>query len=197
MTNPKLVGQEDGTRQDGRNKENQGPPVLLAGLISSTASKAKKSEKTLADTILEMEVISQCELGWLQGNKPSRTNMAKIKLEGNLDVVEYSRNSGPESVHMSDPAGGYMEMVKARSSARGLLRSWYDKQAMQEHLKELVTGSNKKRKEYGTVMSSEANEKGLELLKDFLEGSPTDVFRRNHAYSLISNGVHGQLLWHD
>ena len=42
--------------------------------------------------------------------------------------------------------------------------AWHDKQAMQEYLKELETGSNLKRKEYGTVMSSEANENGLELL---------------------------------
>ena len=40
----------------------------------------------------------------------------------------------------------------------------HDKQAMQEYLKELITGSNLKGKEYGTVMSSEANENGLELL---------------------------------
>ena len=33
-----------------------------------------------------------------------------------------------------------------------------------KHLKELVTGSNLTREEYGTVMSSEANENGLELL---------------------------------
>ena len=35
---------------------------------------------------------------------------------------------------------------------------------MQEYLKELITGLNLKRKGYGTVMSSEANENGLELL---------------------------------
>ena len=37
---------------------------------------------------------------------------------------------------------------------------------MQECLEELITGSNLKRKEYGTVMSSEANEIGLELLSE-------------------------------
>ena len=42
--------------------------------------------------------------------------------------------------------------------------AWHEKQAMQEYLKELITGSNLKRKEYGTVMTSEANENGLELL---------------------------------
>ena len=46
---------------------------------------------------------------------------------------------------------------------------------MQEHLKELVTRSNLKRKEYGTVMSSEANENGLELLNNI-------SWRVAHAY---------------
>ena len=35
---------------------------------------------------------------------------------------------------------------------------------MQEYLKDLMTGSNLKRKEYGIVTSSEANENGLEIL---------------------------------
>ena len=32
--------------------------------------------------------------------------MAKLKLEGQLDVVEYSRVTVPESVNMGDLAGG-------------------------------------------------------------------------------------------
>ena len=42
--------------------------------------------------------------------------------------------------------------------------AWNGKQAMQEYLKELTENSNLSRKEYGTVMSSEANEIGLEKL---------------------------------
>ena len=90
--------------------------------------------------------------------------MAKLKLEGQLDVVEYSRVTVPESVHMGDPTGGYVEMLKARNSARGHLMAWSEKRAMQEYLKELTENSNLNRKEYGTVMSSEANEIGLEKL---------------------------------
>ena len=45
--------------------------------------------------------------------------MAKLKLEGQLDVVEYSRVTVPELVHMGDPAGGYVEMLKARNSREG------------------------------------------------------------------------------
>ena len=72
----------------------------------------------------------------------------------------------PELVQMGNPAGAYMEIVKARNSARGQLMAWHDKQAMQEYLKEIMTGSNLRRKEYGTVMSSEANENVLELLNN-------------------------------
>ena len=55
-------------------------------------------------------------------------------------------------------------MLKARNSARGHLVAWNKKQAMQEYLRELTKNSNLSRKEYGTVMSSEANEIGLERL---------------------------------
>ena len=83
--------------------------MLLAGL-TTTATKSKKTARTLADTKLEMEIISQCGSGGLDDYRPSRTNMARMKLEGQLDVVEYSRITVPESVHMGDPAGGYVEM---------------------------------------------------------------------------------------
>ena len=87
-----------------------------------------------------------------------------MKLEGQLDVVDYSRITVPDSVHMGDPAGGYVEMLKAINSARGNLMTWNEKQAMYEYLKELTDNSNLNRKKYGTVMSSEANEVGLEKL---------------------------------
>ena len=79
-------------------------------------------------------------------------------------MVEYSRITVPDSVHMGDPAGGSVEMLKARNSARVYLMAWDEKQAMQEYLKELTENSNLSRKENGTVMSSEANELGLEKL---------------------------------
>ena len=141
----------------GGEKENIIPPMLLAGL-TKTAMRSKKSARTLAVTKLEMEVISHCGSGALNDYKPSRTNMARMKLEGQLDVVEYIRITVPDSVHVGDLAGGYVEMLKARRSARGHLMAWNEKQAMQEHLKELTENSNLIRKEYGTVMSSEANE---------------------------------------
>ena len=156
-------GQGDGATLTGGEKENLIPPMLLAGL-TTTAVRSKKTARTLADTKLEMEITSQCGSGGLEDYRPSRTNMAKLKLEGQLDVVEYIRVTVPESVHMGDPSGGYVEMLKARNSARGHLMAWSEKRAMQEYLKELTENSNFNRKEYGTVMSSEANEIGLEKL---------------------------------
>ena len=55
-------------------------------------------------------------------------------------------------------------MMKARNSVRGHLMAWSVKRAMQEYLKGLTENSKLYRKEYGTVMSSEANEIGLEKL---------------------------------
>ena len=128
------AGQVDGVGQGGRERENQVPPMLLARLIS-TASKVKRNERNLADTRLERELISQCRSVGLDDHKPSPNNMARMKLEGQLDVVECSRIAVPESVHMGNPAGGYLEMVKTRNSARGHRMAWHDKQAMQEYLK--------------------------------------------------------------
>ena len=93
------IGQEDGATLAGGEKENLRPPMLLARL-TTTAMKSKKNARTLADTKLEMEVISQCGSGGLVDYKSSRTNMARMKLEGQLDVVEYSRITVPDSVHV-------------------------------------------------------------------------------------------------
>ena len=73
-------GQGDGATLTGGEKENLIPPMLLAGLTTTA--------RTLADTKLEMEIISQCGSGGLDDYRPSRTNIAKMKLEGQLDVVE-------------------------------------------------------------------------------------------------------------
>ena len=66
--------------------------------------------------------------------------MARLRLEGQLDMVEYSRITIPDSVHMIDPANSYMEMLKTRNSAM----AWSENKAVQEHLQELMEGSNLK-----------------------------------------------------
>ena len=124
---PSESGQGDGATLARGEKENLIPPMLLAGL-TTMATRSKKSTRFLADTKLEMGVISQCGSGGLDDYKPSRTNMARMKLEGQLGVVENSRITVPDTVHMGNPAGGYVEMLKARNSARGHLMAWDEKQ---------------------------------------------------------------------
>ena len=142
---PVESGQRDGAMHSSGEKENQMPPMLLARLIS-TASKSRKNKRSLADTGLEIEVISKCGSAALDDYIPSRTNTAKIKLERPLNLVEYSLMTVPESVHMVNPASVYVEMLKPRNSARGSVMEWHDKQAMHEYLKELMTGRNEKEK---------------------------------------------------
>ena len=84
---PSEARQGDGVVHSGREIENQVPPMLLAVLIF-TASKANKNERTLSDTRLETEFIIQCGSGGMDDYKTSRTNMAKMKLEEQLDMVE-------------------------------------------------------------------------------------------------------------
>ena len=104
VARPNESGQGDGAALVGGEKENLIPPMLLAGL-TSTATRSKKNAQKLADLKLEMELISQCGSGGLGDYKTSRTNMARMKLKGQLGVVEYSRITVPDSVHMGDPAG--------------------------------------------------------------------------------------------
>ena len=160
---PSESGQGDGAALAGEEKENIITPMLLAGL-TSTATRSMKIARTLADTKLKMEVIIHCGSGGLGDFKPSLKNKARMKLEVQLGVVEYSRSTVPDSVHMGDPAGGYVVMLKTRNSAREHLMAWSEKHAIQEYLRDLAEDSNLYRKEYGTVMSSEANEIGLESL---------------------------------
>ena len=71
----------------------------------------------------------------------TRKNLARMKLEGHIDGVEYSPITVPDAIHMGDPAGGYVEMLMARNSARRHLMTWSEKKAMQELLQELMEGS--------------------------------------------------------
>ena len=65
-----------------------------------------------------MEVNRKCESVGLEDYIPSWKNIAMMKLEGQFDVVDYSCTTVPESVHMGDLVGGYVEMLNARNSQR-------------------------------------------------------------------------------
>ena len=99
--------------------------------------------------------------GWLQ---TTPTNKAKMKLEGQFDVVQYCLVTVPDSFHMGDPASGYLEVLKASISTRGHEMAWHDNQAMRKYLNQMMTGLNLKRKKYGMVNSWEVNDDGLEQL---------------------------------
>ena len=101
---PSENGQGEGAMLTRGEKENLIPPMLLAGL-TTTLTRSKKNARTLADTPLEMEVNSQCGSGGLDDYRPLRTNM---KLEGQLDVVEYSRITVPDSVNIWEIPQGVM-----------------------------------------------------------------------------------------
>ena len=90
VARPKESGQGTGATLAGGEKENLITLMLLAGL-TTTAIKSKTSARTLADTKLEIKVISHCGSGGLDDYKPSRSNMARMKMEGQLGVVKYSR----------------------------------------------------------------------------------------------------------
>ena len=62
-------GKGDGAMLAGREKENLIPPMILAGL-TTTATRSKKNARTLADTKLEMEVISSVDLEDLMITSP-------------------------------------------------------------------------------------------------------------------------------
>ena len=78
VARPSESGQGDGAALDGgeKKKENLIPPMLLADL-SSTATRSKKSARTLADTKLETEFISRCGSGRLDNYKPDSTMTLK------------------------------------------------------------------------------------------------------------------------
>ena len=94
------------------------PPILMAG-IKSASYKTKKSDRTLTGATLEMEILSQCGESTLTDFKPSLMNHVKGSLVGQLVPVEHNRLTVSETVSIVEPAGGYMEMLEYRNSARG------------------------------------------------------------------------------
>ena len=95
-------------------------PILMAG-SKSASYKTKRSDRTLTGATLEMEILSQCGESSLQDFKPSSMNDGKGSVVGQLVPVEHNRLTVSETVSIDEPAGGYMEMMEYRNSARGHL----------------------------------------------------------------------------
>ena len=139
------------------------PPILMAG-IKSTGYKSKRSDRTLTGATLEMEILSQCGESTMKDFKPSPMNHGKGNVAGQLVPVEYNRLTVSEAVSIDEPAGGYMEMLEYRNSARGCVIALEDKSAMEGYLETMLQGTTLKQKTYGTLASSEIQAETMEQL---------------------------------
>ena len=83
--------------------------------------------------------------------KSSPMNHGKGSVVGQLVPVEYNRLTLSETVSIDGPAGGYMEMLEYRNSARGHLMALEDKSAMEGYLETMMQGTTLKQKAYGTL----------------------------------------------
>ena len=139
------------------------PPILMAG-IKSTGYKPKRSDRTLTGATLKMEILSQCGESTMKDFKPSPMNHGKGSVAGQLVPVEYNRLTVSETVSIDEPAGGYMEKLENRNSARGYVMALEDKSAMQVYLETMLQGTTLKQKAYGTLASSEMQAETIEQL---------------------------------
>ena len=89
-------------------------------------------------------------------------NHGKVSVTGQLVPVEYNRLTVSETVSIDEPAGGYMEMLEYRNSARGYVMALEDKMAMEGYLETMLKFL--KQKAYGTLASSEMQAETIEQL---------------------------------
>ena len=121
------------------------PPNLMAG-INSTAFKSKRIARTLTGATLEMEILSQCGESTMRDFNPSPMNHGKGNVAGQLVPVEYNRLTVSEAMTIDEPAGGYMEILEYRNSARGYVIALEDKSAMEGYLEAMLQGTTLKQK---------------------------------------------------
>ena len=139
------------------------PPILMAG-IKSTGYNSKRSDRTLTGATLEMEIFSQCGESPMKDFKPTPMNNGKGSVAGQLVPVEYNRLTVWETVSIDEPAGGYMEMLEYRNSARGYVMALEDNSAMEVYLETMLQGTTLKQKAYGTLALSEMQAETIEPL---------------------------------
>ena len=139
------------------------PPILMEG-IKSTGYKSKRSDRTLAGATLEMETFSQCGESTMKDFKTSPMNHGKGSVVGQLVPVEYNRLTLTETVSIDEPAGGYMEMLEYKNSARGHLMAVENNSAMEGYLETMMQGTTLKQKAYGTLASFEMQAEMIEQL---------------------------------
>ena len=91
-------------------------------------------------------------------------NHGKGSVVGQLVPVEYNRLTVSETVSIDEPAGGYMEMLEYRNSARGHSMALEDKSTMEAYLETMIQGTTLNQKAYGTLVSSEKHTETIEQL---------------------------------
>ena len=69
-----------------------------------------------------------------------------------------------ETISIDEPAGGYMEMMEYRNSARGHLIALENKRAMEGFLETMMQGTTLQQKAYRTLVSSEMHAETKEQL---------------------------------
>ena len=105
-------------------------PLLSTSYRLTTGYKIKRSDRTLTGATLEMEILSQFGESTIKDFKPSPMNHEKGSVVGHLVPVEYNRLTVSKTVSIDEAAGGYMEMLEIRNSARGRLMALEDKSAI-------------------------------------------------------------------
>ena len=73
-----------------------------------------------------------------------------------------------ETVSIDEPAGGYMEMVEYRNSARGHLIAVENKGAVEGYLEEMIRGTTTKQKASGTLVSCEMHAETIDQFVSLL-----------------------------
>ena len=139
------------------------PPILMAG-IKPTGYKTKRSDRTLTGATLEMEILSQCGESTIKDFKLSTMNQGKESVVGQLVPVENNRLKKSEVLSIDEPAGGYMEMLEYRKSARGHLMALENKSAMEGYLETVMLGTILKQKAYRTLVLSKMHPETIEQL---------------------------------
>ena len=124
------------------------PQLIMAGLRSASY-KTKRSDRTLTGAALEMETFRQCGQSTRRDFRSFCMNHGKGSVVGQLIPVEHSLLNVSETVSIDELAGGYMEMVGYRNSARGHLIALEDKSAMEKYLREMIEGTTMKTMAYG------------------------------------------------
>ena len=91
-------------------------------------------------------------------------NHGKESVIAQLTTVEYNRLTVSDTASKDEPAGGHMEMMEYRNSARGHLIALENRVSMQCYLEETIPGTAMKKKPSGTLISSKMHTETVDHL---------------------------------